>query len=501
MQHNLKKQFIQAVKVVLVGLVLGLGIGFVYADWTPPQAPAPGCTTGNSGCDAPIDTSSGTQSKSGILNLTFDQNINPALTITKGATIGTLSSLLGGTGVGVVGLNEWSNNIPSWTPSPSVGAGLIAIAGNNSGGIYSLGNLNILGNIIAGSSGSSNTSLASNFYMPVDIAPTMNNINGTPLAIDLTGNTGSNVSNAINLIASTSSNNNTVGFQQNVPNFSFSNYGGGGGVNIEASKVQLQDGTQGVNKVLTSDPNGLSSWQALSTPLPDQYETITADVTTKGANESINGGAMGNFGLQTGINTFTCPTDYPIMIAPGGNCETGGSISTLFVSNIGGLSTNPGSMYLECHGGTHDGDKVGDIQAAQYVCGQSNTIEVAQPGWTAATGQGTNNESCVTWLNNISGNVASDANVGVFTDNTCQYEIPGGSNSCLYEDLNTNKTTGTTSTYDVVFDGNAVSNVVQNSGGSTSNTIQNITPEAQLSQNDSSTMNPPIPSTATTCYN
>lgn len=65
MQKYFTKEVTQAFKVIVLGLAIGLGVSFVSANWTAPVSPAPGCTAGNPGCDAPINISSVDQGKNG----------------------------------------------------------------------------------------------------------------------------------------------------------------------------------------------------------------------------------------------------------------------------------------------------------------------------------------------------------------------------------------------------------------------------------------------------
>lgn len=64
----MKKEFIQSIKIITLSLVIGLGVSVVYAtDWTAPLSSAPTCTSGNPGCDVPINVGSTGQSKAGGL--------------------------------------------------------------------------------------------------------------------------------------------------------------------------------------------------------------------------------------------------------------------------------------------------------------------------------------------------------------------------------------------------------------------------------------------------
>jgi hypothetical protein len=90
MQTNLQKDFIQAAKVIAIGLVLGLGIGFAHADWTAPLHTPPTCNAGEPGCDAPINVSTTGQTKgSGTDYVTFlPQGGSSSLSVSSSAGIG-----------------------------------------------------------------------------------------------------------------------------------------------------------------------------------------------------------------------------------------------------------------------------------------------------------------------------------------------------------------------------------------------------------------------------
>lgn len=64
----MKKEIIQNTKVIVLALVLALGVSYVYA-WTAPTQTPPNCTSGNPGCDAPINVSNVGQTKVGGLTL------------------------------------------------------------------------------------------------------------------------------------------------------------------------------------------------------------------------------------------------------------------------------------------------------------------------------------------------------------------------------------------------------------------------------------------------
>src|SRR3989344_1603398 len=61
-----KKQLLDTVKIVAVGLALGVGTGYLFA-WTGAPGTPPTCPSGSPGCDAPLNVSSTGQKKAGGL--------------------------------------------------------------------------------------------------------------------------------------------------------------------------------------------------------------------------------------------------------------------------------------------------------------------------------------------------------------------------------------------------------------------------------------------------
>lgn len=57
------------IKAIVLGLILSVGVGYIFADYTPPLTNPPTCTTGNPGCDAPLNVGALLQTKSGGLVL------------------------------------------------------------------------------------------------------------------------------------------------------------------------------------------------------------------------------------------------------------------------------------------------------------------------------------------------------------------------------------------------------------------------------------------------
>lgn len=57
------------IKAIVLGLILSVGVGYIFADYTPPLTNPTTCTTGNPGCDAPLNVGALLQTKSGGLVL------------------------------------------------------------------------------------------------------------------------------------------------------------------------------------------------------------------------------------------------------------------------------------------------------------------------------------------------------------------------------------------------------------------------------------------------
>lgn len=101
----MKKELIQSIKIITLSLVIGLGVSIVYAtDWTAPLSSAPTCTSGNPGCDVPVNVGPGYQHKTGDLDVAdssiFDNGfisdgqtlITGAPGITSGLHIGKMTT-------------------------------------------------------------------------------------------------------------------------------------------------------------------------------------------------------------------------------------------------------------------------------------------------------------------------------------------------------------------------------------------------------------------------
>lgn len=238
MHKTFTKELIQSLKVITLGLALGVGINYAFAvDWTPPTANPPA-----NNAAAPINISTSAQTKGTSAN-----GIN---FLVGSSTLSATSS----TGTGVAA----SSSAPA--ARAIVGIGGISVLGNANFG---------LGDIVFGLAGSSNSGFSSDFYNQVNITPTGF---GNPLSINLGANTGPNGRNAIWIDGSDDQDSVGISTDKNKFWFYSSN---NNGVTLEAKKIKLNDGTQGAGKVLISDANGLSSWGnatpsvSFTVPVPD----------------------------------------------------------------------------------------------------------------------------------------------------------------------------------------------------------------------------------------
>jgi len=104
----LKIHFIQTAKIIITGLVIGLGVNFLFA-YTGPISSPPDCISGNPGCDAPINVGPLSQLKSGPLSL-VSLFVN-SLTIPTGSpSAGKVLTAVDGTG-----LASWQELAPRET--------------------------------------------------------------------------------------------------------------------------------------------------------------------------------------------------------------------------------------------------------------------------------------------------------------------------------------------------------------------------------------------------
>jgi hypothetical protein len=347
MQTNLQKDFIQAARVIAIGLVLGLGIGFAHADWTAPLHTPPTCNAGEPGCDAPINVSTKGQMKGNLST--------GAISFLKSGDA-ILDLWQPGTGLA---LEAYTNDVTS----PAI---------NADGGITSMGTSNLVGNVVsgwdpngpegAGTAAYQNPLISATFFDPVYMKNLVDIVGAggtsTPLSIDLTNQSGGN---AININGPT--NKDSVGVITNKPNFYFYNYGSGNQVTLQATKVRLQDGTQGAGKVLTSDANGISSWQTPANGIT--FQDIHVDCSWSGSDVSNQcfhtgwaGSAVGDTKMQA---RAWCNNGY-VAISGGGDCQhvdPNGVIGIISAPIDGNGTEMPGGQYGYSTNGTNGEHPIG----------------------------------------------------------------------------------------------------------------------------------------------
>ncbi len=60
---------LSTIKAIVLGLILSVGVGYIFADYSAPLTAPPTCTAGNPGCDAPLNVGPTLQTKGGGLIL------------------------------------------------------------------------------------------------------------------------------------------------------------------------------------------------------------------------------------------------------------------------------------------------------------------------------------------------------------------------------------------------------------------------------------------------
>lgn len=138
-----------------------------------------------------------------------------------------------------------------------------------------------------------------------------------------------------------------------------------------AGKVKIVDGTQGVGKVLTSDANGLASWQ-----------TPTGGGTITGSGSAGNLAFWtGTMALGTNANLFWDNTNARLGIG------TATPANKLDISGVGGIrvsTTNPGSGTADWIAGNYGattGDRVvmGNLLGKATIGAHNNTLTAWAP--------------------------------------------------------------------------------------------------------------------------
>ncbi len=192
MQKYFTKEISQSIKVIVLGLAIGLGVSFVSANWTAPLSTAPTCTSGNPGCDAPVNVSNTNQTK-------------------------------GGAG----------------TP--------LAASKLNIEGLFTADTVGSYGGLWVGGVNAPTAENANNIFGKLTIDK-----------MDLSQGPGRDM-----LEFHASSDNDMAGIRLNKPWFFLWDYAGNSLAGIRARNVQLTDGTEGNNKILASDAQGVSSWKTM----------------------------------------------------------------------------------------------------------------------------------------------------------------------------------------------------------------------------------------------
>ncbi len=314
MKKYFTKDIAQPLKVIVLGLALGLGVSIVSANWTPPPATAPGCPTNQNvaGCDAPINVSATGQGK-------------------DGASLGAKLFIHGLFGADRIYGAESFN--------------LAGPTGNGGGTFIADGKANIFG------------------QLKLDLS--YGGGGGTDV-LNLVGNTGSDhigiVQNKPNLtfwdsVLSTFTNLNAgngifnrTDVQDQDPILQV-NRGGQAGLTVEPGysngetvrttfngKVAINDGTAGSGKVFAStNGNGMGAWADLST---------SGGVPLSGNDVVVLGRYYDNDGSSEVQNAWAyCPSGY-VALSGGGDCEGGKIRITQPIhsdfGNPGGYAEGPG---------------------------------------------------------------------------------------------------------------------------------------------------------------
>ncbi len=342
MQKYFTKEISQSLKVIVLGLAIGLGVSFVSANWTAPIGTAPTCAAGNPGCDAPINVSTNNQSKgNGIQNIGTTFNVYGTSSADQllgfdGLTVGAAGTMIANDAAKLFSTLTINKSAYPDTSTDARGRNLIELLGSaNSGdsvGIiqnkpwfffwqYGPNNPGSRAGIRAGNGDFTGTMNIGAEVDPQEQDPLLQVNRGG--SVGFTVNPGPTAAEVVRSIFN--------------------------------GKIQVKDGTQGAGKVLASDANGLGSWSALSGG--------GLDIKYVSVNDFDSGAPRYNYAY--------CPAGY-IPIGGGGDCGNGNmDISQPIIS--GGDSWN---------GGPEDNTDTGNGTARDpYALGYR--------GWMIGCGDGT----------------------------------------------------------------------------------------------------------------
>ncbi len=115
--------------LVILGFVLGATALSAVAAWTAPASTPPNCTSGQPGCDAPINVSASSQSKLGLLTLQSNLTDAFGLAVANGIKL-VDSSVTAGTAAGKV-LTSDANGVGTWQSPGTISTGMVTYSSSN----------------------------------------------------------------------------------------------------------------------------------------------------------------------------------------------------------------------------------------------------------------------------------------------------------------------------------------------------------------------------------
>jgi len=129
---NQKFSYIQSFKIIVLALLVAVGTGYLFADFSAPTQAPPGCPAGSPGCDAPVNVSATAQAKNGSLTLgastpasdtgsSYSLQVPNKYALFKGLTTQALT-LTTGAGAGKV-LTSNANGSATWHTLGTCGSG------------------------------------------------------------------------------------------------------------------------------------------------------------------------------------------------------------------------------------------------------------------------------------------------------------------------------------------------------------------------------------------